>query len=92
MSAFKSCRLCRLLPGHHATSFLEAGRAEVPSDFLVLHGWTGHDLSSGYQKFKVHCPECATQFLVEVDVEPFVWDFTVTRLAGDAKHYQGLYG
>lgn len=88
----ETCPICTVISekGLEHINFLEVN-AHIPQCYLPLNGWEGKDLSSGYQKFVVQCPECQTKYLVEIDVEPFVWDFDVTRLTGKAENYTGYY-
>ncbi len=85
-----TCPICTKIPNTTHLNFLETGD-EVPENYKPLSGWEGQSLSSGYKTFQVHCPECGTKYIVEIDVEPFLWDFDVTRLTGKTKDYEGFY-
>lgn len=85
----ESCSICAKLEERLSLNLLEGG-AGIPAGYEKLSGWEGRDLSSGYQKFRVVCPECSMGYLVEVDVEPFVWDLDVTRLTGRFADYRGV--
>ena len=85
------CSRCKDIPAsQHQDGMKET--VHIPWAMETFLGWEGEGLSSGYKKFNVVCPECKTVYLVEVDVEPFVWDLDITRLAGVYKNYKGYFG
>ncbi len=88
----ENCSLCKKIPEQQHQDGIKDGNVMIPIHMEGFTGWEGQDLLSGYKNFKVICPECATEYLVEVDVEPYVWDVDVTRLAGVMKNYKGSYG
>lgn len=77
----KNCRLCSVIPD--GSYFVDLIKEEeqidaIPSEIVELIGDT-LKLRSGYKSWVVTCPKCKTRYLAEVDVEPFVWDFSLDR-------------
>lgn len=51
----------------------------IPAAAMELPEMKDANLSSGYKSWIVTCDLCGTKYLAEVDVEPFVHDFSLTR-------------
>lgn len=79
--AWESCPRCSQFPKGVSVSLLgmDGEDASVPEAAFELTGLSEEMLSSGYKAWQVHCDLCGTRYLAEVDVEPFVHDFTLSR-------------
>ncbi|NQV12004.1 hypothetical protein HQ524_01445 [Candidatus Uhrbacteria bacterium] len=78
----EDCPRCSKIPSSVYTDFLPRngdGGDEIPDELMELPGMSEIDMSSGYQQFKIECDICGTRYLGEIDVEPFLWDFSFKR-------------
>lgn len=77
----RTCRLCAAVPegGYFIDMIKEERQTDaIPPEIVEMIGDT-IKLNSGYKAWVVRCPHCKTRYLAEVDVEPFVWDFSLER-------------
>ncbi|PIR48024.1 hypothetical protein COV06_01330 [Candidatus Uhrbacteria bacterium CG10_big_fil_rev_8_21_14_0_10_50_16] len=84
-SPWNACARCTTIPDRVSIDFLDKESEGIPATVRALPGMAGVDLSMGYQIWEMTCDVCGTRYQAEVDVEPMVWDFKLTRLQGDAK-------
>lgn len=82
---WEKCSRCEKIPSAYGKNFMnmlgEVGEDPhpVPSEIFEFKGMDSSMLNSGYKDWVVECELCGTRYLAEVDVEPFVHDFTFSR-------------
>ncbi len=68
----------------------EEGSDDIVSEIMELPGIKGVSLTSGYKEWDVVCEICGTRYSASVDVEPFVWDFSIVRANTSVHPYGGF--
>jgi hypothetical protein len=81
IDSWEDCPRCSKIPSSYSSSMFSEdgdGEAQAP-EMMELPGMSEVDMGSGYQEWVVKCDICGTRYYGEIDVEPFVWDFTFKR-------------
>ncbi|HBU27849.1 TPA: hypothetical protein DEB00_01910 [Candidatus Uhrbacteria bacterium] len=80
IAAFNKCKRCSEIPSRLSVDLLDKDNTGIPKEVQDLPGMSEVDLSRGYQTWEMMCNLCGTSYKGEIDVEPFVWDFSLERL------------